>query len=35
MDFMAQMQALMMSKQYEGLLKKANLKGYSKSGQLK
>ncbi|MBT5216165.1 MAG: preprotein translocase subunit SecY, partial [Gammaproteobacteria bacterium] len=32
MDFMAQMQALMMSKQYEGLLKKANLKGYGKSG---
>ena len=31
MDFMAQMQALMMSKQYEGLLKKANLKGYGKS----
>jgi preprotein translocase subunit SecY len=35
MDFMAQMQALMMSKQYEGLLKKANLKGYSKSGQIR
>jgi len=35
MDFMAQMQALMMSKQYEGLLKKANLKGYSKGGQLR
>ena len=35
MDFMAQMQALMMSKQYEGLLQKANLKGYGKSGQLK
>jgi preprotein translocase subunit SecY len=31
MDFMAQMQALMMSKQYEGLLKKANLKGYGRS----
>ena len=30
MDFMAQMQALMMSKKYEGLLKKANLKGYGK-----
>ena len=26
MDFMAQLQALMMSKQYEGLMKKANLK---------
>ena len=35
MDFMAQMQALMMSKQYEGLLKKANLKGYGKGGQLR
>ncbi len=35
MDFMAQMQALMMSKQYEGLLQKANLRGYGKSGQLK
>ena len=35
MDFMAQMQALMMSKQYEGLLKKANLKGYGKSGQIR
>jgi len=35
MDFMAQMQALMMSKQYEGLLQKANLKGYGKSGQLR
>ena len=35
MDFMAQMQALMMSKQYEGLLQKANLMGYGKSGQLK
>ena len=27
MDFMAQMQAYMMSHQYEGLLKKANFKG--------
>jgi preprotein translocase subunit SecY len=35
MDFMAQMQALMMSKQYEGLLKKANLKSYGKSGQIR
>ena len=35
MDFMAQLQALMMSKQYEVLLQKANLKGYGKSGQLK
>jgi preprotein translocase subunit SecY len=30
MDFMAQLQAHMMSHQYEGLLKKANLKGYGK-----
>jgi len=28
MDFMAQVQAHLMSHQYEGLLKKANLKGY-------
>ena len=33
MDFMAQLQAHMMSHQYEGLLKKANLRGYG-SGQL-
>ena len=32
MDFMAQVQAHLMSHQYEGLLKKANLKGYSRSG---
>lgn len=32
MDFMAQVQAHMMSHQYEGLLKKANLKGYGRSG---
>jgi len=31
MDFMAQMQAHMMTHQYEGLLKKANLRGYGKS----
>jgi preprotein translocase subunit SecY len=30
MDFMAQMQALLMSHQYEGLMKKANLKGFGK-----
>jgi len=30
MDFMAQMQAHMMTHQYEGLLKKANLRGYGK-----
>jgi preprotein translocase subunit SecY len=33
MDFMAQLQALMMSKQYEGLMKKANLKSYGRGGQ--
>jgi preprotein translocase subunit SecY len=32
MDFMSQVQAHMMSHQYEGLLKKANLKGYGRSG---
>jgi preprotein translocase subunit SecY len=32
MDFMAQVQAHMMSHQYEGMLKKANLKGYGRSG---
>jgi len=32
MDFMAQVQSHMMSHQYEGLLKKANLKGYGRSG---
>ncbi|MEM7254750.1 MAG: preprotein translocase subunit SecY, partial [Pseudomonadota bacterium] len=32
MDFMAQMQAHLMSRQYEGLLKKANLRGYGRSG---
>nr|VFJ58743.1 MAG: protein translocase subunit secY/sec61 alpha [Candidatus Kentron sp. FW] len=31
MDFMAQIHAHMMSHQYEGMLKKANLKGYSSS----
>jgi len=30
MDFMAQLQAHMMTHQYEGLMKKANLKGYGK-----
>ena len=28
MDFMAQLQAHLMSHQYEGLMKKANLRGY-------
>ena len=32
MDFMSQVQAHMMSHQYEGLLRKANLKGYGRSG---
>lgn len=32
MDFMAQVQAHAMSHQYEGMLKKANLKGYGRSG---
>ncbi|VFM94845.1 MAG: protein translocase subunit secY/sec61 alpha [Candidatus Kentron sp. G] len=35
MDFMAQVQAHMMSHQYEGMLKKANLKGYGRSGMLR
>jgi preprotein translocase subunit SecY len=35
MDFMAQLQAHMMSHQYEGLLKKANLKGYGRAGQVR
>jgi preprotein translocase subunit SecY len=30
MDFMAQLQAHMMTHQYEGLLKKANLRGYGR-----
>ena len=33
MDFMAQVQAHLMSHQYEGLLKKANLKGYAGGSQ--
>ncbi|MDG1463082.1 MAG: preprotein translocase subunit SecY, partial [Gammaproteobacteria bacterium] len=33
MDFMAQLQAHMMSDQYDGMLKKANLKGYRRTGQ--
>jgi preprotein translocase subunit SecY len=33
MDFMAQLQAHMMSHQYEGLMKKANLRGYGRPGQ--
>ena len=32
MDFMAQLQAHLMSHQYEGLLKKANLKSLNSAG---
>lgn len=35
MDFMAQLQAHMMSHQYEGLLKKANFSGVGRAGQLR
>jgi preprotein translocase subunit SecY len=35
MDFMAQLQAHMMSHQYESLLKKANFGGYGRAGQLR
>ncbi|MDH5190152.1 MAG: preprotein translocase subunit SecY [Gammaproteobacteria bacterium] len=35
MDFMAQMQTHLMSHQYEGLMKKANLKGYGGTGMLR
>ncbi len=35
MDFMAQTQALLMSHQYESLMKKANLKGQGPSGMLR
>jgi preprotein translocase subunit SecY len=35
MDFMAQTQALLMSHQYESLMKKANLKGHGPSGLLR
>ncbi len=35
MDFMAQLQAQLMSHQYEGLMKKANLKGYGGTGMLR
>ena len=34
MDFMAQLQAHMMTHQYEGLLKKANLRGYGQERQV-
>jgi preprotein translocase subunit SecY len=32
---MAQMQSHLMSHQYEGLMKKANLKGHGRSGMLR
>jgi len=32
MDFIAQLQSHLMSHQYESLLKKANLRGYGRSG---
>jgi preprotein translocase subunit SecY len=35
MDFMSQLQAHMMSHQYDGLLKKANLRGYGRAGQVR
>ena len=35
MDFMAQVQAHMMSHQYDGLLKKAKLKGHGRAGALR
>jgi preprotein translocase subunit SecY len=35
MDFMAQLQAHMMSHQYKGLLEKANLRGYGRAGQVR
>ncbi|MCE7902504.1 MAG: preprotein translocase subunit SecY [Gammaproteobacteria bacterium PRO9] len=35
MDFMAQLQAHMMSHQYDSLLKKANFGGYGRAGQLR
>jgi preprotein translocase subunit SecY len=35
MDFMAQVQALMVSHQYEGLMKKANLKSHGRAGVLR
>jgi len=35
MDFMSQVQAQLMSHQYEGLMKKANMKGYGGAGMLR
>ena len=35
MDFMAQLQSHMMSHQYEGMMKKANLKGHGRGGRIR
>ncbi len=35
MDFMSQMQAHAMSQQYEGMMQKANLRNYGRSGQIR
>ena len=35
MDFMAQLQSHMMSHQYDSMLKKANLRGYGRAGQVR
>ncbi len=35
MDFIAQLQAHLMSHQYEGMMKKANLRGYGRPGQVR
>jgi len=35
MDFIAQLNAHMMSHQYEGLIRKANLRGASRAGALR
>ena len=35
MDFMAQLQTHLMSHQYEGMMKKANLKGHGRSGLMR
>ena len=35
MDFMAQVQAMLMSHQYEGMMKKANLKGQGRPGSIR
>ena len=35
MDFMSQLQAHAMSHQYEGMMQKANLRNYGKSGQIR